>query len=40
MYITNGVVSVSAAPFEHAVDGVLAVASLPAYPGVPILFAG
>jgi hypothetical protein len=50
--VTNGVVGVSAVPFEHAVvggpaftgfsavDGVLAVASIPADPGVPILAGG
>jgi hypothetical protein len=41
--VTNGVVGVSAVPFKHnvaggpAVDGVLAVASVPADPYVPIL---
>jgi hypothetical protein len=50
--VTNGVVGVSAVPFEHAVpggpavtgfpavEGVLAVASVPADPGVPILDGG
>ena len=50
--VTNGVVSVSAVPFEHAVagdpavtgfpavEGVLAVASVPADPGVHILDGG
>ncbi len=53
--VTNGVVGVSAVPFEHAVaggpavadfpavpavDGILAVASTPADPGVPILAGG
>jgi hypothetical protein len=50
--VTNGVVGVSAVPFEHAVaggpavtvfpavDGVLVVASVPANPGVPILAGG
>jgi hypothetical protein len=52
VYVTNGVVGVSAVPFEHAVaggldvtgfpavDGVLAIASIPADPGVPILVDG
>jgi hypothetical protein len=52
VYITNGVVGVPAVPFEHAVaggldvtgfpavDGVLAVSSIPADPGVPILVDG
>jgi hypothetical protein len=41
--VTNGVVGVSAVPFKHAVaggpavDGILAVASVPANPYVPIL---
>jgi hypothetical protein len=50
--VTNGVVGVSAVPFEHtvasgpavtgflAVDGVLAVASIHADPGVPIVAGG
>ncbi len=50
--VTTGVVGVSAVPFEHAVasgpavtgfsavDGVLAVASFPADPSVPILAGG
>ncbi len=46
MYVTNSVVGVSDVPFEHAVAGfpavdcVLAVASIPADPGVPILVDG
>ena len=50
--VTNGVVSISAVPFEHAVaggpavtgfpavDSVLAVASVSVDPGVPILAGG